>query len=93
MVNAALLQLVGVPPPAQPQHPPSIRALSEEDRRFYDLSTQCIEELALYLKYNGNGDYFESHLYIRKNIIFNFFQFYRKVDLALVDFRVLCKEN
>ena len=57
MVNAALLQLVGVPPPAQPQHPPSIRVLSEEDRRFYDLSTQCIEELALYLKYNGNGNY------------------------------------
>lgn len=58
VVNAALLQLVGVPAPSQPYHTPSIRALSEEDRKYYDHSTQCIEELALYLKYNGNGNVF-----------------------------------
>lgn len=55
MINTALLQLVGFPPPTQPIHPPAIRALSDEDRRRYDISVQCIEELAVYLKYPGNG--------------------------------------
>ncbi|XP_075991217.1 RING finger and CCCH-type zinc finger domain-containing protein roquin isoform X2 [Anticarsia gemmatalis] len=54
VVNTALLQLAGYSPPAQPYHPPSIAALPEPDRQAYDLIVQCMEHLAVYLKYCGN---------------------------------------
>ncbi|KOB77586.1 Roquin, partial [Operophtera brumata] len=55
VVNTALLQLAGYPPPAQPYHPPCIRALSEQDRRAYDVIVKCLEQLAVFLKYSGNA--------------------------------------
>lgn len=62
VVNTALLQLVGVAAPAQPYHPPIIRSLPADERLCYDLSIQGIEELARYLKFNGNGKHLHTVL-------------------------------
>ncbi|CAH0716276.1 unnamed protein product, partial [Brenthis ino] len=50
VVNTALLQLAGYTPPAQPYHPPAIKALPEHDRQAYDIIVRCLEHLAIYLK-------------------------------------------
>lgn len=57
VVNTALLQLAGYPPPSQPYHPPCIQALPEHDRQAYDVIVRCMEHLAVYLKYCGNGKF------------------------------------
>ncbi|XP_064293098.1 roquin-1 isoform X2 [Plodia interpunctella] len=56
VVNTALLQLAGYPPPAQPYHPPSIQALSEAERQAYDVIVRSMEHLAVYLKFCGNAN-------------------------------------
>ncbi|KAL4717614.1 hypothetical protein ACJJTC_000763 [Scirpophaga incertulas] len=56
VVNTALLQLAGYTPPAQPYHPPCIQALPEIDRHAYDVIVRCMEHLAVFLKYCGNGN-------------------------------------
>ena len=56
VVNTALLQLAGYTPPAQPYHPPSIQALPDHDKQAYDCIIKCMEHLAVYLKYCGNGE-------------------------------------
>ncbi|CAH2035737.1 unnamed protein product, partial [Iphiclides podalirius] len=55
VVNTALLQLAGYAPPAQPFHPPCIKALPENDRQAYDAIVRCLEHLAIYLKLCGSG--------------------------------------
>ncbi|XP_013183600.1 roquin-1 [Amyelois transitella] len=56
VVNTALLQLAGYPPPAQPYHPPCIQALPEADRQAYDVIVRSMEHLAVYLKFCGNAN-------------------------------------
>ncbi|XP_028161099.1 roquin-1-like [Ostrinia furnacalis] len=56
VVNTALLQLAGYTPPAQPYHPPCIQALPDHDRQAYDAIVRCLEHLAVFLKYCGNGE-------------------------------------
>ncbi|XP_048488475.1 roquin-1 isoform X1 [Plutella xylostella] len=56
VVNTALLQLAGYPPPPQPHHPPSVQALPEHERAAYDLIVRRLQELATYLKYCGNAN-------------------------------------
>lgn len=56
VVNTALLQLAGYTPPAQPYHPPCIKALSEQDRQAYNVIVKCLEQLAVFLKYCGNSE-------------------------------------